>query len=125
MPKILHGAEDSKRLVFFCPGCECGHEVYTGDGTHPRWGFNGDDERPTLTPSILIRTGHHADGQRPCWCDYNREHPEEPVHCKCGVCHSFVTEGKIQFLSDSTHALAGQTVDLPDFPCEQVEQHQP
>ena len=28
-------------------------------------------------------------------------------------CHSFVTDGRIQFLSDSTHVLAGQTVDLP------------
>jgi hypothetical protein len=30
------------------------------------------------------------------------------------VCHSFVTDGRIQFLSDCTHELAGQTVDLPD-----------
>jgi hypothetical protein len=28
------------------------------------------------------------------------------------VCHSFVTDGKIQYLSDCTHAMAGQTVDL-------------
>ena len=27
----------------------------------------------------------------------------------------FVTDGKIQFLGDCTHALAGQTVDLPDM----------
>lgn len=30
-------------------------------------------------------------------------------------CHSFVTNGQIQFLSDSTHALSGQTVDLQDW----------
>ena len=30
------------------------------------------------------------------------------------VCHSFVTDGRIQFLADSNHALAGQTVDLPE-----------
>jgi hypothetical protein len=30
------------------------------------------------------------------------------------VCHSFVTDGKIQFLGDCTHALAGQTVELPE-----------
>ena len=30
-------------------------------------------------------------------------------------CHSFVREGRIEFLSDCTHALAGQTVELPDF----------
>jgi hypothetical protein len=31
------------------------------------------------------------------------------------VCHSFVIDGRIQFLSDSTHVLAGQTVDLPKW----------
>jgi len=31
------------------------------------------------------------------------------------VCHSFVTDGRIQFLGDCTHTLAGQTVDLPDW----------
>jgi hypothetical protein len=34
------------------------------------------------------------------------------------VCHSFVTDGRIQFLTDSNHALAGQTVDLPDVEVE-------
>ena len=28
--------------------------------------------------------------------------------------HSYVTDGRIQYLSDCTHPLAGQTVDLPD-----------
>ena len=32
------------------------------------------------------------------------------------ACHTFVTDGRIQFLGDCTHALAGQTVDLPDWP---------
>lgn len=31
------------------------------------------------------------------------------------VCHSFIKDGKIQFLGDCTHALANQTVDLPDW----------
>jgi len=31
-------------------------------------------------------------------------------------CHSFVRDGRIEFLSDCTHALKGQTVDLPDLP---------
>jgi hypothetical protein len=34
---------------------------------------------------------------------------------KPSICHSFVTDGRIQFLNDCTHSLAGQTVDLPDF----------
>ena len=31
------------------------------------------------------------------------------------VCHSFVTDGRIQFLGDCTHDLAGHTVELPDL----------
>lgn len=30
------------------------------------------------------------------------------------VCHSFVRDGRIEFLSDCTHALAGQTVELSE-----------
>jgi hypothetical protein len=30
-------------------------------------------------------------------------------------CHSYVTNGRIQFLSDCHHSLAGQTVELPDW----------
>jgi hypothetical protein len=34
------------------------------------------------------------------------------------VCHSFVTDGRIQYLSDCTHAMAGQTKELADWPAE-------
>ena len=40
----------------------------------------------------------------------------EPFEPKPLLCHSHVREGRIQFLSDCTHALVGQTVDLPDIP---------
>jgi hypothetical protein len=32
------------------------------------------------------------------------------------VCHSYVTDGKIRFLDDCTHELAGKTVELEDVP---------
>lgn len=57
------------------------------------WSWNGDTENPTLKPSILTRA------------DYGEEHRIE-------VCHSFVNDGKVQFLSDCTHEFAGQTIDL-------------
>ena len=31
------------------------------------------------------------------------------------VCHSFVRNGRIEFLGDCTHGLAGKTVDLPKW----------
>lgn len=62
----------------------------------PRWGFNGNFDAPTFTPSVL---GSYESG------------PERTPY----VCHSFVTDGRIQFLGDCTHALVNQTVDLPEL----------
>lgn len=102
-------------LTFWCPGCDEPHNVNAIG-----WNWDGNVERPTFSPSILIRSGHYARHFNPandvCWCTYNREHPEDAAPFTCRVCHSFVKEGRVQFLGDCTHALAGQTVDLPDLP---------
>jgi hypothetical protein len=83
---------------FKCPGCRCRHSVRTG-GTGIKakvaWAFSGTVDRPTFSPSILCNP-HLSPGAQ-------------------GRCHSFVREGRIEFLDDSGHELAGQTVDLPDI----------
>jgi len=98
------------RLFFWCPGCDGAHQVQVGDGPGPRWGFNGDYDRPTFTPSVLVR------GTRPIT---DEEHARimagETIKTEPTVCHSFVTDGRIQFLGDCTHPMAGQTVPLPEF----------
>lgn len=110
---IRRGSGD--RLLFWCPGCEEYHAVMIGEGSRPRWTFNGDFERPTLVPSILVRSGHYVDGKKDCWCTYEeRLGRPSPFHCR--VCHSFVRDGSIQFLNDCTHALAGKTVPLTEEP---------
>lgn len=69
----------------------------TREGT-PCWTWNGSLDAPTLKPSILTTfDGIDADG-----C------------AKRVLCHSFVNDGMVQFLSDCTHALAGQIVPLED-----------
>lgn len=49
---------------------------------------------------------------------------EDRFNCKNGrkefdrkqtICHLFIKEGKIEYLSDCTHSLAGTTIDLPDW----------
>lgn len=54
----LRDAEDGQ-LRFWCPGCKRFHGVYVAqrpDGKpHPQWGYNGTPERPTFTPSILVK----------------------------------------------------------------------
>lgn len=86
-----------RRVFFHCPGCGCAHLVIV-DG-RGAWGWNGDLELPTFTPSVLVR--------------YDVSPPNERLSTRC---HSFVTDGRIQFLDDSTHHLTGQTVDLPEWP---------
>jgi len=112
---ILRKTEDNG-LAFWCPGCEEMHRVPVGSGPGARWGYNDNPAAPTFTPSILVRSGHHVPGHdgETCWCNW--EDKEEFPELQCRICHSFVTDGRIQFLSDCTHALAGQTVDLQ--PCK-------
>jgi hypothetical protein len=99
------------RVTIICPACRdieraegytdiAGeHAVpFAGDGAEPRWQFDGNLERPTLAPSLL-RT-------------YTVTGESTPKL----VCHSFVRNGRIEYLNDCTHAMRGQTVDLPELP---------
>lgn len=105
-------------LTFECPGCAGRHAV-TVSGHGPVWTWNGSMDSPTLSPSVLVRTGHYRPGHDgSCWCTYNAERPDDPAPFTCGICHWFVNDGRIQFLSDCTHALAGQTVELPELESE-------
>lgn len=61
------------------------------------WSWNESTERPTFAPSILV---------------HSHERYEAPPQPRC---HSFVRNGTIEYLSDSTHTLAGKTVLLPDW----------
>lgn len=120
LSKILRVGEGG-RLGFWCPGCNEQHIIPTGEGSGPRWGYNGNPEKPTFTPSVLVRTGHHVPGSRSakgdgCYCTWDKKDQADFADLKCTICHSFVTDGRIQFLGDCTHALAGQTVNLPEFP---------
>lgn len=118
LSRILRSIEGG-RLGFWCPGCDGMHAVGVGDGPGPRWGYNGNPDRPTFTPSILVSSTDFTDKGR---ADYEAWYaagcPKRDVagfESRPTVCHSFVTDGKIQFLGDCTHALAGQSVDIPPF----------
>jgi hypothetical protein len=110
--KVLRNAEGGL-LLFQCPGCECMHQVRVGVDAHPCWTWNGDVHRPTFSPSILVRYSHHVPPVTPENMEEWRRAPWPQTKVE-DVCHSFVTDGQIQFLSDCTHKLAGQTVPLPD-----------
>jgi len=58
-------------------------------GFNEKWTWNGDKDNPTISPSIL------SIGEKRC--------------------HSFIRNGKIQFLGDCEHHLKNQTVEIPDW----------
>jgi hypothetical protein len=121
---ILRNSEN-RGLTFWCPGCKEAHAINYGLG-HP-WDWNGNAEKPTFMPSILVKTGHHAshfNAYGCCWCTYDAEQIAEGKEVSgfaCVICHSFVTDGQIHFLSDSTHELSGKIVDLPAWPTKEGE----
>jgi hypothetical protein len=85
----IHKVEDN-HYAFHCPGCGHAHAVTVNgkkNGSNASWEWNGSMDKPTFTPSLNV----------------------------VGYCHSFVRDGNIQFLSDCTHKLAGQTVEIPDW----------
>ena len=88
--------QEGDYLHFWCPGCD-GYHTIRISGPYA-WEWNGLTERPTIRPSILV-TGSYWNQETQ---DYDKE-----------ICHSFITNGQIQFLTDCTHPLAGQTVTLP------------
>jgi hypothetical protein len=94
MAKLVLHEISPNMLAFHCPGCGYGHAV-TVNGrpfptTNATWSWNGSFEAPTFAPSLLIFASESAHR-----------------------CHSFVREGRIEFLSDCFHSLKGQTVSLP------------
>jgi hypothetical protein len=80
-------------FAILCPGCGNAHGF-----SSKRWQFNGNMNYPTISPSLLVESGNEHGPTR---------------------CHSFVRDGKIQFLDDCTHALKGKTVDLLDWDDEE------
>src|SRR4051794_22248619 len=99
----FHVVRADRYLTFWCPGCDEPHGIRI-EGPSP-WTWNGSLETPTVQPSILVTSGHYVAGWKgpDCWCTWNAARPENPSGFTCDRCHSFVAEGKIQFLPDSTH----------------------
>jgi hypothetical protein len=112
---------EKQAAAIHCPACGYSHVM--GIGPHYRghtWSFNGDDERPVFSPSLLMRQtmwhppvtpANYKEFEANPWPQEQREY----------VCHSFIgcngaQPGEIIFLGDSTHHLAGQVVPLPEIP---------
>lgn len=98
MHSLNNGKSVGDSLWLWCPGCNEAHKVNVraADGAceEPCWEWDGNIDAPTISPSLLVT--YTTQGAT--------------------TCHSFVVAGQWQFLNDSSHALAGQTVPLPELP---------
>lgn len=103
---------------FYCPGCKSLHRfTCNATGGRPNWTFdNGDTERPSFSPSLLIFTSRPRPGL-----------PDDPNYdMKPGdwervtLCHLFLKDGVLQFLGDCAHDLKNQNVPLADTPQEDL-----
>ena len=98
--------------TFWCPGCDDIHMVSDS------WQVTGADESLTISPSVLVY-GHKKFINDDLEGDalFAPENITTTPHC-----HSFVRHGQIEFLGDSTHPLAGQTVPLAPLPTWLISQ---
>lgn len=103
-----------------------------GDQQGEFWEWDGDKESPTYSPSLLVYGSVHMckeDHKEECkdyqHCDQSGHaviedkyyhigpHTSDPPR---GNCHSFVRDGKWEFLNDCDHEFRGKTVPLADIP---------
>lgn len=87
---------DSKRLMYWCPGCKEVHGIPVKkvdvNHTGPIWGFDGNFQSPSFNPSVK-----HSDQDGT-------------------FCHYFIKNGKFEYCADCKHDLKGQKVEMVDWP---------
>lgn len=98
MAKVIVTDHDGVDYVrYYCPGCKHEHSVPAD-----RWSFNGDVEKPTVSPSVR----HFIpSGSRKGSADYSEK----------TTCHYFIREGFIEFCGDCEHNLRNQRVELTEM----------
>ena len=115
-PVTEQGSDKVLGYMFECPGCGQSHAMWTNNSNKKcNWQFNGNMEKPSFTPSLLVNYHTYPSGQVwPTDEERDRMMKGEKLTMTPGTCHSYITDGRIQFLGDCTHKLANQTVELPE-----------
>lgn len=89
----------------WCPACKTMHRFAVDQpfNNGAKWGYNNNPNHPTFIPSMNIRIGPYPSD-------------DEDFPGKIDVCHYFLHDGVIRYLSDCTHDLKGQEIALPVVP---------
>ena len=90
LTKLGQDTTEDPEYTFFCPACGT-HHWFSTTGREPNnHCFNGDMHRPTVSPAIITVTGKHR-------------------------CCLYIRGGYLQYLPESTHDLAGQTIKMENL----------
>jgi len=87
MNRLKNSKGEPIGYMIYCPGCGHHHGIPVEmplKENGPKWTFNGNQEKPTFTPSFNA----------------------------VGECHFNLIDGKMHFCQDCNHKLAGQVVEL-------------
>ena len=87
---LLDGEEDDGKIwkVFFCPGCNIYHQFQLNQNMPIFWEWDGNNEYPTFTPSIIIKIFDDV------------------------ICHLQIIDGMIHYFSDCKHELNDLTIPM-------------
>lgn len=98
IPGPLNNPKAGAVALHYCIGCKRLHvinfekPIYSSDGKPQVWRFNGNETRPTFSPSVNI----------------------------VGYCHYTISDGTIHYHGDCKHAYANQRIDLSDIPSDEL-----
>lgn len=111
MPKVKISEGMAK---YWCPGCNS-HHIIPVQPIHYKviWDWNGSVESPTFQPSVLIYPSDAIAEDVEIPTDLTPEWLEQHK-IRTPRCHHFIVDGKIQYLADCDHSLAGQTIEMSE-----------
>jgi hypothetical protein len=107
MGPVVRTSETS--LWLWCPACDDAHRISIN--TDNSWNWNGNEVLPTIEPSILVTGVQWPESSPFHKSNHSAVLPGDPIRC-----HSFVRNGQWQYLTDSTHSMAEQIVEMIDLP---------
>lgn len=92
----------------WCPGCGEMHVIPSS------WSFDGNLGKPTFNPSVRITGKQRVRDAEGRWTGEWVRGPDGKALDEC--CHYHLHAGVLIYCEDSTHALKGQRINLPDLP---------
>lgn len=99
---------EKDNISFYCPACKQNHMINSG--------WNIDIENKTVSPSVLVKFINSSDewgkDENGDYIFIEIDGVKRTKGYKNTICHSFIRNGKIQYLNDCTHELAGKTIDM-------------